>query len=118
MNGTKEISIGGKLRPTKFGTNQTAKYCDIRNVSLMESQNELKDIKSGNGTTMRDLIYSALWAGCKTEKIDIDFDEYNVGDWMDDIEPDELVKIFTSLANSNDSGEVKGEAKEADEKKS
>ena len=111
MNGTTEISIGGKIRPIKFGTNQSAKYCEIRSLSLAQMQKELSNIENSDGGNIRDLIYSALWAGCKTDKIEIDFDRYDLGDWIDEMEQDELNKCFQVLLGSNPKSEVKeGEA--------
>ena len=117
MRGTIEINIGGKLRPIKFGTNQSARYCQVRGVTLAEMQKELEHIETSDGSSIRDLIYSALWAGCKTDKLEVDFDEYDMGDWIDEMGQEELNKIFQVLIDSNDSGkeeegsDAKGEKK-------
>lgn len=112
MRGTIEINIGDKLRPLKFGTNQSAKYCQVRGVSLAKMQDELSNIEDGDGSNIRDLIYSALWAGCKTDKIEVDFDEFDMGDWIDDMDQEELNKIFQTLLDSNDSGKDEGKKDE------
>jgi hypothetical protein len=112
MIGTTIIKIGGMDRPVKFGTNQTAIYCDLRGKTLAEYQHELTDLS--NVGVIRDLIYSALFAGCKADKIDIDFDNFDVGEWIDELKPDDMAKIFDSMAKSNDGG---GEPKADDSKK-
>ena len=110
MTGYKLITIGGAERPLKFGTNQTARYCELRSITLAQYYEELADIENSAGSTIRDLIYSALWAGAKTDKLDVDFDAFAVGNWMDDIQPEELAKVFDTLTDSNDDGKKQGEA--------
>ena len=109
MKGYKLITIGGKERPLKFGTNQTAKYCEVRKISLQKYYEELAKLADSSGSGIRDLIFSALWAGAKTDKIDIDFDEFDVGDWMDEVGTDDLTDMMKLLYDSNDSGEGEDE---------
>ena len=111
MKGTTKINIGGKDRPLKFGTNQSAKYCEIRGLSLVEMQEELSDIANSDGGSIRDLLYSALWAGCMTDKLEVDFNRYDLGDWVDEMSQDELNKCFQVLFDSNKSGEDVAEKK-------
>ena len=98
MNGFAEIEIGGKIRPIKFGTNQTAIFCQFRKINLAQFSelfsSERLSNKDIDGSEIRDLIYSALVAGCRTKKIDQDFDETEVGDWIDELEQSELDNIF------------------------
>lgn len=93
LQGEVRINIGGKSRLFKFGTNATAVFCQTRNIRLNEVQNALSpqnmDIES-----VRDFIYSGLVAGCYTEKINVEFDRYEVGDWIDDMPQEELNKAF------------------------
>ena len=112
MKGTTIISIGGEDRPVKFGTNQTAVYCDLRGKSLAEYQKELTNLTDVG--VIRDLIYSALFAGCKAEKKDVNFDNFDVGEWIDEMQPGDLAKVFDVLAASNDGG---GEPEADDSKK-
>ena len=114
MSWTTEINIGGKLRGIKFGTNQSAKYCEMRGLSLLQMQKELLNLGDGDGGSIRDLVYSALWAACKTNKIEIDFDRFDLGDWIDEMEQEELNKCFQTMADSNKSGakEKSGEVAE------
>ena len=115
MRGTTDINIGGKVRPIKFGTNQSARYCEVRGVSLAKMQEELSDISQSSGGEIRDLIYSALWAGAKSNKLEVDFDNIDVGGWIDEMEQSELNKCFQVLVDSNDSGG--GSDEESAEKK-
>ena len=104
------INIGDSDRPIKFGTNQTAEYCKVRDLTLAQYQEELSSIDKMGVAVVRDLLYSALFAGCKAKKIDVDFDQYDVGEWLDDMDQAELDKAFQTLADSNKSGDEAGEA--------
>jgi hypothetical protein len=112
MRGTTIINIGGEDRPVKFGTNQTAVYCELRKKTLAEYQEELT--KLSDVGVIRDLIYSALFAGYKAEKKDVSFDNYEVGEWIDEMTQDDLAKIFDVLGKSNEAG---GEPEADDSKK-
>jgi len=109
MRGTTMINIGEKERPIKFGTNQTAEYCQVRGLTLAQYQAELSSVEAMGVDVVRDLLYSALFAGCKAQKIDVDFDRYDVGEWLDDMDQAELDKAFQTLADSNKSGDEAGE---------
>lgn len=111
----KTVKIGGKDRPIKFGTNQSSRYCEIRDIDLPQMQDELSDLANSDGSAIRDLLYSALWAGCKTAKIEVDFDRYDLGDWIDEMDQKEMDKAFQFLINSEPKAE-EGEGK-ADGKK-
>lgn len=97
MNITQEqhFKIGGKKRLVKFGTNATAVFCDEHDMSLNEYQSiTFKDIKPSEA---RDLIWSGLVAGAHKEKKEVDFDKWDVGEWMDDMDQetmDELVDLI------------------------
>ena len=116
MKGYKLITIGGKERPLKFGTNQTAKYCEVRSISLQDywpglikmslkqTDKKYDDYKDCHDINIIDLVYSDLWAGAKTEKIDIEFNEFDIGDWMDEIAVEDMTSVFDTLSESNDDG--------------
>ena len=111
----KTVNIGGKDRPIKFGTNQSARYCEIRSIDLPVMRDELSNLATSDGSSIRDLLYSALWAGCKSEKIDVDFDRYDLGDWIDDMDQKEMDKAFQFLIDSEPKAE-EGEAVEGEKK--
>lgn len=94
MNITQEqhFDIGGQKRLVKFGTNATAVFCDERGVSLSEFQSiTFQDIKPGE---LRDIIWSGLVAGAHKEDKDIDFNKWDVGEWIDDLDEDTLDEVF------------------------
>jgi len=96
------VKIGGKERPVKFGTNAISKFCELQGIDLTGYSLVLVQIANGTvkANDIRDLVYAGLWAACKSAKEDIDFDLYDVGDWLDEIEVDEMVKVFDALAAS------------------
>jgi subtilisin-like proprotein convertase family protein len=49
---------------------------------------------------IRDLIWSGLVAGDKMRKEEIDFDEWTVGEWIDEMEEAEFNKIIDAFNNS------------------
>ena len=103
------INIGKKERPIKFGTNATAKFCELENLDLSGYALALFQVSKGtiSGTCLRNLIYAGLYAACKSDKLDVDFDVYDVGDWMDTLDEENANKIFNALAASLPKGEKK-----------
>ena len=99
------LKIGGKERLLKFGTNQTAIFCDKHNLSLTGYSDSLNTDNAKPGH-LRDLIWSSLVAGAKYNKEEVDFDEYNVGDWIDDLPQNNLQKIFDTMGG-NEEGKKK-----------
>jgi len=97
LRGEIEVSIGGKPRLVKFGTNQLAIFTQMHRVDLSEADFGMHHL--------RDLIYSALVAGAKKQKETVDFDEWEVGEWIDELPDEELQKIIDSFTNSLPKGE-------------
>jgi hypothetical protein len=92
------IKIGGENRPLKFGTNQTHKFCEIRKIDLdvygQILANGLQDIG-----TIRDFLYSALWAGAVSKDQPFDYSMYKVGDWMDETGIESVLVTLTNALN-------------------
>lgn len=99
FTGLNYITIGEDKRPIKFGCNQTAIFCQIRGITLAQYSKEWVKISSneGDGSEVRDLIYSALAAGCLSVKMDVNFDKYDVGNWIDDADQAEIARVFTLI---------------------
>jgi len=97
LRGEVEVSIGGKPRLIKFGTNQLAIFTQMHNVDLSEADFGMHHL--------RDLIYSGLVAGAKKNKEKVDFDEWEVGEWIDELPDEDLQKIVDSFTKSLPEGE-------------
>ena len=115
MSGIITANIGGKSRSLKFGTNSTARYCEVRGCTL---DDYVQDVKLTNmrGDEIRDLIYSGLWAYAMSNKESFEDTRFDVGDWIDDAEQSEINSIFQNLLNSN-AQKVEGNGKKESKKK-
>ena len=51
-------------------------------------------------STIRSLIYSALLANDQENKLLIDYDKFDVGVWMDDLQAEDLDKIVAAMMES------------------
>lgn len=116
MHGVEYFEIGGKMRPLKFGTNQTAILCKLRGVTLKElndlfSVERFQKLEIDN-TEIRDLIYSGLVAGAKTAKEEVDFDNEIVGDWIDEMKQKTLKDIMSFYTESLVPNEFRAKVKE------
>lgn len=96
--GQQKVKIGGQLRPIKFGTNATHLFCQQRGIKLSEF-NELFNAEKLakleiDGSEIRDLIWAGLKAAALSNGEDVDFTEWTVGDWIDDLTEDEMTNII------------------------
>lgn len=105
IKGYTKLNIGGKSRSFKFGTNATAIYCEKQDITLKEFITVFTKEKIDNvdfsPALIRDLIWSGLVAGAHTDKTEVDFNELDVGDWIDEMEQVELEKAMRTIAESN-----------------
>lgn len=97
FRGEVEVTIGGASRLLKFGTNQLALFTQMHNVDLSEADFGMHHL--------RDLIYTALVAGAKSQKKEVDFDEWAVGEWIDEIDQETFDKILSAFQNSLPEGQ-------------
>lgn len=101
ISGKSVIKVGGKQRPFKFGTNCSMLYCEKRGVTLKEMQSELSDEKlkaqEVTGSEIRDLLWAALVAGHRSSGLDPDDEPtpWQVGDWIDDMTPEDWKKVLS-----------------------
>lgn len=107
------VMMGGKLRTLKFGTNATALFMRRRGLSQVQdfdklfrfdtvfTDGEMQIIPYFTMEDVRDLMYCALAAQCYSKGEDVDFTEWNVGDWMDELEPKEVARIFALKAEAD-----------------
>lgn len=93
-----EIKIGGKKRPVSFGINQTAVFCEKHKISL----EQIGERFGGQMTLLdfRDLLWSGLVAGAYENKQTPDFDEWDVGTWVETLKPEEITDIINKFSNS------------------
>tara|TARA_B100001057_G_C22216973_1_gene706773 strand:- start:188 stop:514 length:327 start_codon:yes stop_codon:yes gene_type:complete len=94
-----EIAIGGKKRLFKFGINQLALYTEKHKISLSEAEMSVAQI--------RDLFWSALVCGAKKKKQEVDFDEWDVGEWIDDMDQADFETVIEAMNQSFPEGQDK-----------
>lgn len=87
-----EVPIGGKTRLFKFGINQLAIFSEKHSLNLSEVEMGMSQI--------RDLFWSALVAGARKRKEEVDFDEWDVGEWIDEMEQSDFDKVVNAMNQS------------------
>lgn len=113
------MKIGGHDRPIHFGMNCWIEYCELRDISVTQMGEDLQRIGDGGGSgaEMRDLIWASLKDGARKAKEPFEVNNYDVGDWMDDIEQDELAAFFSQMAQSMENKVKQNGAATASKKK-
>lgn len=99
LKGYTSFNIGGKRRPFKWGTNSSIMYCEKRGETLADFQaffdvDKMKRLQM-TGSEFRDILWAGLYAGAKTDGLEIEFDDWNVGDWIDKLSQEALGEIYT-----------------------
>jgi len=99
-----EMFIGGESRPIKFGINQQDYYCELRGgISVNKMNEEFATFATGDYqlSVIRDFFWSALKEGARYwDKSDFDYTNFDVGDWMEEADVDEISKAFKAYSDS------------------
>lgn len=74
------IKMGGKDRPVLYGMSALLAYEKNTGRNALDDFLAL-DSNAVSVTLMTDLLYYGLWNGYRAEKMEVDFDEYQVADW-------------------------------------
>jgi hypothetical protein len=92
------IKLGGKNRTMHFSMNFWANFTDILGIDI----NQLGEIFT-NGFSLskiRALVYSGLLAYDQEQGNEIDYNEFTVGAWLDDIDADEITNIINAMTET------------------
>lgn len=103
-----QINMGGQLRPLKFG--MSALYAYEKRTGRNAEQDFSKQTSGAGGITLLvDIAYSGLECGYRTQKKEIDFDEFTVADWIGEPGVIDLVieAMYSSLPTAEDGDEKK-----------
>ena len=92
------LKIGGKNRTMHFSMNFWANFTDILDVSL-DQLGSLFD-KGVSIKTIRTLIYSALLAYDQEEGNEIDYNEFKVGMWLEDVDGEKINDVVNAMMES------------------
>ena len=92
------LNLGGKQRVMHFSMNFWANFTDILDISL-EKIGEVFE----NGVSiksLRALVYSGLLAYDQEEGNEIDYNEFKVGNWLEDVDEKMLTDMIDSMMES------------------
>ena len=92
------LKLGGKNRTLHFSMNFWANFTDILNVPL----DKIGEIFEGgiSISAIRALVYSGLLAYDQEENNEVDYNEFKVGAWLEDITQTDLEKMINSMTIS------------------
>lgn len=93
-----QLEIGGKNRTLHFSMNFWAAFETAAGFSIAEIDRVL-----GSGlslTTLRAMIYAGLVAYDQENKEVIDYDQFDVGVWMEDVNNEQIEIIVNTLLES------------------
>lgn len=90
--------LGGKNRTMHFSMNFWANFTDLLGISL----EQIGDVFAGGVSlsNIRALIYAALLANDQEKGIEPDYNQYQVGAWLEDLQAEELEKIIEAMTES------------------
>ena len=108
QSGYIEKKLNGKTIGIKFGTNAFALLCEKHGIELTEVDTVLNDVVG-----VRDLIFCAAKAASLSKGDEVWFNEYMIGDWLDDM----TQKDYDDIISTIDNAKVLGNLVNAEEKK-
>lgn len=92
------IKLGGKNRVMHFSMNFWSNFTEILEIPLDQIASVFE--KGVSIKMIRTLIYSALLANDQEQANEIDYNEFTVGMWLEDFDPDELDSIVKAMMES------------------
>ena len=92
------LKLGGKNRTLHFSMNFWANFTESLGVSL----DQIGDVfsKGLSLSAIRKLFYSALLANDQENNNEVDYNEFTVGSWLEDITPEQLNEAVEVLTES------------------
>ena len=96
------MKINGEERPISIGLNQSIEYCEQNNCSITQYNDDIGRMakSEGTGREIRDLIWSALKAGAIAKGLKFEHTPYEVGDWMEQMTPEDMSTFMQELTDS------------------
>jgi len=98
QRGYHKVKLGGKIRTLHFSMNFWANFTEAMGIGL----DGLGEVFAGNLSlkAIRTMIYSALLAYDQEEGNEIDYNEFKVGVWIEDVTAEQLEQIILSMSES------------------
>jgi hypothetical protein len=92
------IKLGGKNRTMHFSMNFWANFTDMLGISLEQIGSAFE--KGISISLIRAVIYSALLAHDQEEGNEIEYNEFKVGAWLEDVDAEKLQDIIEAMFES------------------
>jgi hypothetical protein len=92
------LKIGGKNRTLHFSMNFWATYTDLLGISLDEIGGVFEKGVSLKSIIM--LVYAGILTYDQENKKEIDYDNFDVGNWLEDVSADDIEKIIKAMTES------------------
>jgi hypothetical protein len=92
------LELGGQKRNLHFSMNFWANFTDILNTPLDKIGNIFEGGLSITG--IRALVYSGLLAYDQEEGNEINYNEFKVGSWLEDLKPEQLEEMVNTMLES------------------
>jgi len=92
------LKIGGKNRTLHFSMNFWATFTELLEISL----DQLGDLFQ-SGVSIKaiiSIVYSGILTYDQENKKEIDYDIYDVGNWLEDITSEDIEKIIKAMTES------------------
>jgi hypothetical protein len=92
------LKIGGKNRTLHFSMNFWATFTELLGISL----DELGDVfqKGVSLKAIINIIYVGILTYDQENKKEIDYDNFDVGNWLEDITAEEIEKVIQAMTES------------------
>jgi hypothetical protein len=92
------IKLGGKNRVMHFSMNFWANFTELLNISLQD----LGTVFDGGVSikAIRALVYAGILANDQEQGNEIEYNEFKVGMWLEDLEADKIEEIVSAMLES------------------
>lgn len=92
------LEIGGQSRTLHFSMNFWSAFCEEMGIKL----EQMGDVFQGglDLKTIRAVFYCGILANDLEQKHPVDYNIYTVGEWLEDINAEQIAEVFTALAES------------------
>lgn len=107
MIGRVTVELGGKSRRVVFGQNAWYLFCKLHKIAISDIGKYFGDVVS-NPDSFRDLTFCAIQAADLSSGDVVDYNQYTVGDWLDEA-PEETVQVILDTlveSRSTETGKV------------
>ncbi len=101
IKSTEHVKFGGSITTELGGQQRTLRF-GINALNMMTQELDIKDndiskLFSIGMSALPTFIYCGLYADYRSRKADVDFDKWDVGDWLDDLGMERMEGLFTEI---------------------